>query len=259
MNLVFEWDWLNADQLTEHIAKLEKMKADQETIDGCIAGMYASRCKKPKDELLELMKEGAWLTAEQALDWGFVDEITDRAEDIKPELTDSVASILADAGIPMPPIPVKKDSFVAKLTQFFSSMFASEPKPADAVTDTKAETAASAQPSTTHIMDKFKQLLALLGGAAIAMSADKTFPFTEEQLKTVDDRLAQNDSEITNLKAQVTDKDSKISQLEAKIKELDRQPAATTDTVTVPANGDAEGGPIDDIKAMSESLLNLFK
>ena len=70
--------------------------------------MYASRCKKPKEDLLALMKDGAWLTAKQALEWGFVDEITDDPEDSAPEITDVVADALAKEGIPMPPVDVKK-------------------------------------------------------------------------------------------------------------------------------------------------------
>ena len=94
MSVVFEWDYMNADELAEHIADLEKLKKDNDTFDGCIAGMYASRCKKPKEDLLALMKKGAWLTARQALEWGFVDEITDDPEDAAPCSTMSLPTLL---------------------------------------------------------------------------------------------------------------------------------------------------------------------
>ena len=48
-----------------------------EKIDLNIAAMYADKCKKDKQALLDLMKVGGWLTAQEALDWGFVDEICD--------------------------------------------------------------------------------------------------------------------------------------------------------------------------------------
>ena len=101
-SIVFAWDYMNADQLDEHIKQLEKQKEDQQTLDTIVAGLYARRCKKSKDELLQLMSTDTWLTAREALDWGFVDEITDDAEDKEP-LTESTAAAMSSAGMPLPP------------------------------------------------------------------------------------------------------------------------------------------------------------
>ena len=38
------------------------------------------------------MKKGGWLTAQEALEWGFVDEITDYEEDAAPVITDAIAA-----------------------------------------------------------------------------------------------------------------------------------------------------------------------
>ena len=52
------------------------------------------------------MKVGGWLSAKDALEWGFVDEITDPDDEPAPVLTDAVASGLTAAGIPLPNLPI---------------------------------------------------------------------------------------------------------------------------------------------------------
>lgn len=93
----FEWGHLNADDLQALITNIEHQKKDLDKLDANIAQMYATRCKNARNsesrtkqllelgrvvpgedevksaELLALMKEGGWLTAQEALLWGFVD------------------------------------------------------------------------------------------------------------------------------------------------------------------------------------------
>lgn len=217
MVFVLEWDYLNADELAAHIAELEKLKKDNETIDGCIAGTYAKRCKKPKDDLLGLMKEGAWLTARQALEWGFVDEITNLPEDEKPVLTDSVASVIADAGIPMPPIDVKKGSFLERLFNLFSS------KPAAG-----GDKPVAAQ-SNVVMAKTFAKIAALLG-VAVAV-ADGSVALSEEQADMIESALDSRENEINSLKSKIQEKDDTIASLEAKVADLSKEPAENTTTV----------------------------
>lgn len=100
---VFKWQQMNADQLQQLIDDISKHKDNLDKLDENVAQMYATRCKKQPAELLELMRVGGWLKAKEALEWGFVDELTDNEEDSKPvELTQSVAQALAMAGIPVP-------------------------------------------------------------------------------------------------------------------------------------------------------------
>lgn len=220
MCVVFEWDYMNADELAAHIADLEKMKKDNETIDGCIAGMYASRCKKSKDELLALMKEGAWLTAKQALEWGFVDEITDSPEDEAPEVTDVVADALAKQGIPMPPVNVKKGSFLERLVKAFT------PNQKTAPADNAQET----QKSQSDMPKVFNALAALLG-VAVAV-ADSKVSLTEEQVETIDAKLAGHEATVADLNSKLAEKDKTISELNAKVADLVKAPAESTSTVT---------------------------
>ena len=83
----FEWGSLNADQFATLIADCEKIKADLDKLDCNIASMYAVKCKKNHSDLLALMQRGGWLTAQEAKDWGFVDEVTNLATDNAPKLS----------------------------------------------------------------------------------------------------------------------------------------------------------------------------
>lgn len=208
---VMEWDYMNADELDAHIKKLEKIKQDQNTLDSCIAGMYARRCKKSKDELLDLMTVGGWLTPEQALDWGFVDEITHYTDDEKPELTEATISSLSAAGIPLPPnFTKKKGSIMERFLAFLQSPFSNQ------APDKDPQGAERKSP----IMAKLTALCALLG-ASLAMSDDK-LTLSAEQVDKVNDTLGENKKTIDSLNSVIADKDKQIESLNASIAEKDK-------------------------------------
>ena len=126
----FEWGCLNADQFRTLIADCEKAAADLDKLDVNIASMYAGKCKKKTQCLLDLMKVGGWLSAKDALEWGFVDEITDLDDEPAPVLTDAVASELAAAGIPLPNLPVEeKENPILAFFEKMAAIFQSKSKP----------------------------------------------------------------------------------------------------------------------------------
>ncbi len=226
LSLVFEWDYMNADELDAHIAELQKLKSDQDVIDGCIAGMYARRCKKSKDELLDLMKTGGWLTPEQALEWGFVDEITDNDEDRKAVITESVVNMLASAGIPVPTValPERKRSLIDR---FLSLLNLSSSNQA-------ADTEAAANQSP--IMAKLTAIAALLG-CSLSMSDDK-LSLSDEQASKVNDTLDENKKTIDGLNSTIAERDKTIEDLKASIAEkektiadLKKEPATPTSEI----------------------------
>ena len=182
----FKWDNLNADDLDTLIAQCKQMKNDLDKLDGNIASMYAGKCKKSKDELLGLMKVGGWLTAQEAKDWGFIDEITNFGE-AAPVLTDAVASAMADAGIPIPNIavPDTTNSFIA----FLKSLFRNNSN-SNTPNITKPEN--KMKITATHLCD------------ALAIESieaeDNKVTLTAEQVKSIDTKLADLQAEIETLK-----------------------------------------------------------
>lgn len=123
----FDWGMKNADEFQKLIDDVSKAKKDLEKIDCNIASLYASRCKRKPEDLLALMKEGAWLSADEAKDWGFVDEVTAFAEDKAPIISEPVALAMKADGIPMPKgfsMPERHDEsiverIVARISDFF--------------------------------------------------------------------------------------------------------------------------------------------
>jgi enoyl-CoA hydratase/carnithine racemase len=122
----FQWASANSDKLRSIIKEAEQMKEDLDKMDANVAEMYAVKCKREPSQLLALMKKGGWLTAKEALDWGFVDEITDFEDDMAPVITDDMAADMSTAGIPMPEgfsrvNPSAFNRFIVALTNFFKS------------------------------------------------------------------------------------------------------------------------------------------
>lgn len=133
-----DWSMKNSDDLAALIEALGKAKEDLDKVDVNIATMYARKCRKEVGELLDLMKRGGWLSAREALDWGFVDELTDVEEDPTPEITDAVASAMASVGMPIPAIAIAqedKQSAFGKFLASIASLFHGQPA---AQTDTSA-------------------------------------------------------------------------------------------------------------------------
>lgn len=212
----FKWCSLNADDISSLITALEKQKADLDKLDANIASMYADRCRKEASALLDLMRQGGWLTAEEALDWGFVDEITDFDEDAAPVLTDELASAMAAADIPLPSVP-KQDAkafskFLAAITQFFTPT-AHNPK------------INSQTPPPTIMTKFFKNICAILDIKDVEAENDKiTFAV----------------SDIDRIEAAIGSLTDQVAELSKQLDSAKRQPAATTTAVVDTAHADTK-------------------
>jgi ATP-dependent protease ClpP protease subunit/DNA-binding protein H-NS len=213
---IFEWDSLNADQFEQLIAKYQQTKSDLDKLDLNVASMYSAKCRKDKQALLDLMKVGGWLTAKEALDWGFVDEITNAAEDVAPHLTDELASAMAASGIPIPKIPiedVEKGSAFSKFLNAISSIFRSQSN------------------LISNAMNKSYSLIcALLGIDSFVITDNKT-TISDEQLSLIENALKEKDEALAARATEVAERDKSISDLQAQITELKKQPGDTTTSV----------------------------
>ena len=160
------------------------MKDDLEKMDANVAEMYAAKCKKKPEDLLALMKKGGWLTAKEALEWGFVDEITEYEDDEAPIITDLVAADMSAAGIPVPTGISKEQTsnnvmarFIESLTNFFKS---NQNSKSQMTTDTN-------QPQAQQ-------------NEAPATEVQQTEAITAEDHNNA---IAAKDAEIANLKAEI--------------------------------------------------------
>ncbi|MDE6234295.1 MAG: ATP-dependent Clp protease proteolytic subunit [Muribaculaceae bacterium] len=245
--IVFEWDVMNAEQIDEFIAKLEKQKQEQSKIDNVVANLYAKRCKKSQEDLLQLMSKDTWLTAKEALEWGFVDEITDDADDKEP-LTDSTAAAMSSAGIPLPPgFKGRKGSMLNRFFDFLRSFNHqdSEQEPAD---DGRAP---ADDPENSNDMNtESTQSPQQPMSSATAPSEPQTVqqpaaPGAAEQ--------SDKDAEIASLKSQLAERDRTIS-------ELRKQPAAPTSAVVESKKDDSDPyAPVSEADGIAASKAFLEK
>ncbi len=218
----FEWGSLNSAQFETLIADCEKIKADLDKLDLNCAQLYAARCKRKPEDLLALMKVGGWLTAKEALDWGFVDEITDLADEPAPKLTDALASAMANAGMPIPNIPLAesdRESLFGKFLTAIASLF----KP-------------STNPITKAMNKTYTFICAVLGITALELTDNKA-ALTGEQLASLENHIA-------DLRKKIEDRDATIADLQAK---LDKKPAEPTKQV-VEDNKPGEPAPKNDVE-----------
>lgn len=221
----FDWSQRNADQFAELIEECQKKKADLDKIDENIAALYGRRCKKPAADLMALMEVGGWLTAQEALDWGFVDEITDYDDEPAAELTAQMAAAMEAEGIPVPDMQISEPevaatqnkSLLAKLMQQLTSLVKQQLK------------------NFKNTMKKnYTLMCALLGVTAIELT-DSNASMTEQQLDSIEEALADKDKTIAELTAKIdghaaemADKDKTIADLKEK---LDAKPADETKQV----------------------------
>ena len=205
------WDQMNADQLDQFIQECEKTKKDLNKIDLNIAKGYAQRCKKDQADLLNLMKEGGWLTAEEALDWGFVNEVTDLPEDEKPKMTAEVMDFLAAEGIPVPNVPMEEDDEdgrgpLARLKEFLRGLYPSE--------------------TTNQVLSTMKKtyvnVCKILKCEGLDCE-DGKIVMTEEQVQFIEDKMTTDGEQLATLQADIAKRDQEIADLKAKIEAKDAE------------------------------------
>ncbi|MGQ1890634.1 Clp protease ClpP [Thermophagus sp. OGC60D27] len=97
-----EYGFKNEDELKELIEKFTKEAEENKKIDLVIAKIYANRTGQKVQDIIDLMKKETWLTAEDAKEWGFIDEIIEMSGKSNDVPFAKVAMIEA-AGLP--PIP----------------------------------------------------------------------------------------------------------------------------------------------------------
>jgi ATP-dependent protease ClpP protease subunit len=243
--VIFEWDALNADELLAKAEEYKKKAADAEKIDITIATMYAKRCKKPMNELKALMAEDKWLTAQEAKEWGFVDEVIDECDQV--HLTASVATAMASEGMPVPEgIEVEADGFIARIVETLTKVFGK--KDGASSTTESAPVAAAAPPvkeNTNPIQSVMKKnlvfvaaILAAIQSALPEANEEGKYPLEEPALDALEKALADadkagkdKDTKIQDLEKQIADQKAAIDAKDARIKELEAMPAAKTQEV----------------------------
>lgn len=185
---------LNADELERTINDLQKSKKLAEATDLIIARKYLDRATANGKEttlanVLDLMREEKYLTAQEVLDLGFVDAIIPGAKSMTNEVRQFV--IENHAALKMPDVPEVKDQsedegLVARVRNIVTEFFGPRQpeKPEENIEPNK-------QPQNKSEMKKqFILINALLAVAELQAGDDGKVTLTQDQLQSIEDALA---------------------------------------------------------------------
>lgn len=232
-NWVDAWGQYNADQIQELIEELKENKLQNDKFDLVLANMYADKCKKKVNEILDVLKEGRWLTAQEALDYGFVDEIIEGTDE-KIDFA-GAAEKLNMLGLPdlpsIQPDTAPSDTliqkFMNKMDRFFS--------------DKENETVEN----VLTMKKDYQKVNSILNVEGLEFDKDGKVNLTEEQVKVLNEK-------INALETEVSDKQTLIDEKETQIKNL--KEAAGADTDHIEGEEGDESNLLKDAKELYDSI-----
>ena len=201
MNWVDIWDTLNADQLQDLIDELEKNKRDNEKMDLVLAKMYAKKSGHTATEIMAVLKEAAWLTADEAKNWGFVDEIGTGLKYAPAAIENKLNAF----GLPLPKPRENKLSAIDKIKNMFNK-------------------------NVSAMLTNYLNLNALLKVEGFE-DKENSVSMTADQLTAIDNELKANAAAIESLKADNEAKENTIKELQEKVAALENLPGDNTKPV----------------------------
>ena len=191
---VMEWQSANKKQLDDLIAKYKKERDDLNTIDKVIASLYAKRSGKSIEDCMAKMDKEAWLSPQDALDFGLIDAIREDGEASKH--TKNLRRIYSNnifKEFGLPPFPQQQESetvadengnptksFIQKSVEAVRAFFRNEP-------------AVNEKP----MIKTFVNVMALLAiTAGFKPNEDDTISLSQDQMKKIDDQLGTLEKQV---------------------------------------------------------------
>lgn len=213
-NWVEIWGQMNADQMEAKIKELQASKKNNEQFDLVLGRMYAKKCGKEVKDVVELMKAETWLTADEALRLGVVDEVQELGDGKIADINDRLNAMK------LPPLPGANKTWIRRLCGIFTEQN---------------------QNNTTNMNEKFKHVANLLKDVTIA---DGKATITEEQVGAINGELERLNGVIADRQKEQETLQNKIKELEDQVKNLQSAPGAVT-APTVTDEGNEELSPAD--------------
>lgn len=244
-NWVDAWGNYNADQIQQLIDDLKANKLENDKMDLVLANLYANKCKKKVDDILPILKEGRWLTAQEALEYGFIDEIVE--EGSKLNFDDSMKTKFNMFHLPaLPAIDTRAQSPEADTAPSwfnnFVNKFLKGHQPEAAQTQNKSLN------QSKQMKKNYQKVNSILKIEGVEVDKDGKVTLTEDQVKALNDHIA-------NLEQESSDKDNQISDLKKRNENLQKNDGEETTHI----NGDE--GEDDDIAKLNtaKELFNDVK
>lgn len=222
----------NADQIQKLIDELTANKKENEKIDVVLAQLYADRCHKPISEILNVLKEGKWLNASEALELGLIDEISDDDKKQNLSLADKDRFINME-------LPVEGISFEEETPSWFSRFLAnfSSKKKAETVGTTEETEQLDKQNDNGDnsnnkitMKKKFDSIGKVLE-KEFSSADDGTIAITGDEMQKVEDHIASLESSITEKDNTIAERDNSIAELKKQVENLQKGPGDETTDV----------------------------
>lgn len=224
-NWVDAWGQMNADQIDALIEQLKQNKLENDKMDLVLAQMYANKCKKKVNDILDILKKGEWLTAQEALDYGFVDEIIEDGE--KQNFSTAMSTKFNSLGLPALPVAREKEDSSSLLNKILTGMDElmkrnnKKEKPVDIDNQTKTD---------KNMKKDFIRVNTILNVEGLVFENGKV-ALTEDQVKAMNDKM-------DDLEADVLAKQTTIDGQTTQIENLKN--AAGDDTTKIEGGADDE-------------------
>jgi ATP-dependent protease ClpP protease subunit len=234
-NWVDAWGQMNADQIQELIDDLKENKLQNDKFDLVLAQMYANKCNKQIDEILDTLKAGRWLTAQEALEYGFVDEIIEDAKEDKVNLA-SFTDKLNVLGFPaLPQMDNKEDKESGWFQRIMEKLDAFSPL-------LKSE-------NSTHLINlimkkDYQKVNAILNVEGLEFDKDGKVTLTETQVKALNEKVDALEKETSDKQAEVDDLTKQVDNLKK------------ADGDDTKKNEGGEGEEVEDIFKEANDLYN---
>lgn len=241
-NWVDAWGQYNADQIQELIDQLKENKLQNDKFDLVLANMYADKCKKKVNDILDVLKEGRWLTAQEALDYGFVDEIIEGTDE-KINFADS-AEKLNVLGLPALPSPASHQSdsnetannlfqkILDKMDRFFSGK-------------ENTEGLSDHHKNDVTMKKDYQKVNSILNVDGLDFDNSGKVTLSEEQVKALNDKVG-------DLEKDSSDKQTLIDQKEEQINNLKK--SAGDDTHHIEGEEGEQSNIFKDAKDLYDSI-----
>lgn len=212
---VSEWQMANKEQLDLLIAAFQKERKDLDTVDRVIASLYAKKNGKSVDECMQKMTDAAWLSPQDALDFGLIDSIVDdedgkkKSNRLKSTFTNS---IFKNFGLPSPP---------SDTTDRLAAVVDEDGNPAEgfmqkAAAMIKAQFSKHSANITQPMKKVFKNLCALLAVQGFEVK-DGKIAITVEDADKVEGHVAQLVKDLEDAKAAKKTAEDAQADLQAKL------------------------------------------
>lgn len=242
-NFIDAWGSFNADQIQKLIEDLEANKKENDKIDVVLAQLYADRCGKPISEILDVLKEGKWLNATEALELGLIDEIS--TEDKKQNLSLADKDRFVNMGLPVEQLNFGDDEAPSWFSRFLAS-FSGKKKDST----TQEDNGDNSNNNSTQMKKKFNSVGKVLGKEDFGTADDGTVAITGDEMQKVEDHVASLESTIADRDTTIAERDNSIAELKQQVENLQKQPGDKSDTIV--------DNDTDEVLATASSSKEMF-